>query len=76
MKSQIIEQYRKSFEQCARQYKGVECWSARDLQSLMGYEEWRNFVSIIEKAVESCQNSKQEPKYHFVEVNKLIETGK
>ncbi|PIR49334.1 DNA damage-inducible protein D [Candidatus Peregrinibacteria bacterium CG10_big_fil_rev_8_21_14_0_10_54_7] len=76
MKPQLIEQYRSSFEQCARQYKGVECWSARDLQLLMGYEEWRNFVSIIEKAVESCQNSQQEPKYHFVEVNKLIETGK
>lgn len=46
------------------------------MQPLMGYEEWRNFVSIIEKAVESCRNSRQEPKYHFVEVNKLIETGK
>jgi len=76
MKPQLIEQYRSSFEQCARQYQGVECWSARDLQLLMGYEEWRNFVSLIEKAVESCQNSNQEPKYHFVGVNKLIETGK
>lgn len=76
MKSDLIHQYRASFEECAKEYKGVECWSARELQPLLGYEEWRNFVGVIERAVESCKNSEQEPKYHFVEVNKLIETGK
>jgi DNA-damage-inducible protein D len=76
MKSEIIDRYRSSFEQCARQYQGVECWSARELQPLLGYEKWQNFVEVIEKAMQSCQNSHQEPKYHFANVSKLIETGK
>lgn len=76
MKPQLIEQYRSTFEQYARQYKGVECWSARDLQPLLGYEKWSNFTEVIIKAMESCKNSKQEPKYHFADVGKLIETGK
>jgi len=76
MKPQLIEQYRSSFEQHSRQYKGIECWSARDLQSLLGYEKWSNFKEVILRAMESCKNGKQEPKYHFADVGKLIETGK
>ena len=76
MKPDLIEQYRQSFEDVACEYQGVECWSARELQLLLGYDEWRNFQQVIVKAMESCKNTKQEPKYHFVEVNKLIEVGK
>lgn len=76
MKSDLVAHYRQSFESIVQQHQGTECWSARDLQPLLGYDEWRNFLQVIEKAMESCKNSKQEPKYHFVGVNKLIETGK
>jgi DNA-damage-inducible protein D len=76
MKAEIIDRYRSSFEQCARHYQGIECWSARELQPLLGYENWQNFREVIERAVVSCKNSKQEPKYHFADVSKLIETGK
>lgn len=76
MKSDLILRYRQSFENSAKVYQSIECWSARDLQTLLGYDEWRNFLQVIEKAMESCKNSKEEPKYHFVGVNKLIETGK
>lgn len=76
MEPDLIERYRQSFEDYAREYQSVECWSARDLQLLLGYDEWRNFQQVIDKAMESCKNSKQEPKYHFVGINKLIETGK
>ena len=76
MKPHLIEQYRTSFEQYSKRYQGIECWSARDLQLLLGYEKWSNFEGVIRKAVQSCQNSKQEPKYHFANVGKLIETGK
>lgn len=76
MKPDLIASYRQSFESVAHEYEGIECWSARDLQALLEYDEWRNFLQVIEKALESCRNSGEEQKYHFVEVNKLIETGK
>ncbi|MDD5054914.1 MAG: DNA damage-inducible protein D [Candidatus Peribacteraceae bacterium] len=76
MKPQLIEQYQSAFERCARQHKNVECWSARDLQALLGYEKWSNFKEVILRAMESCKNGKQEPKYHFADVGKLIEAGK
>ena len=76
MKSDIIHQYRQSFEAYAREYQGIECWSARDLQPLLGYEKWSNFNEVIHRAKESCKNTGQEPKYHFADAGKLIEAGK
>jgi DNA-damage-inducible protein D len=55
---------------------GSEFWSARDLSKILGYTEWRNFTTAIEKAKEACQNSGQAISDHFVEANKLIEAGK
>jgi len=55
---------------------GSEYWSARDLSKILGYTEWRNFTTAIEKAKEACQNSGQAVSDHFVEANKLIEAGK
>ncbi len=55
---------------------GSEFWSARDLSKILGYTEWRNFTTAIEKAKEACQNSGQAISDQFVETNKLIEAGK
>ena len=55
---------------------GGEYWSARDLSKILGYTEWRNFTSAIEKAKEACQNSGQAISDHFVETNKMIATGR
>ncbi|SRR6266581_3529305 len=55
---------------------GSEYWSARDLSKILGYAEWRNFTTAIEKAKEACENSGQGISDHFVEANKLIEAGK
>ena len=55
---------------------GEEYWSARDLSKILGYAEWRNFTSAIEKAKEACENSGQAISDHFVEANKLIEAAK
>ena|SRR5436309_9577884 len=51
-------------------------WSARDLQELLSYTEWRNFEEAIERAKISCQCSGHLPADHFVDVTKLIKTGK
>ncbi|GHU34484.1 DNA damage-inducible protein D [Betaproteobacteria bacterium] len=55
---------------------GAEYWSARALQSLLGYSQWRRFEQAIERAVSSCKASGNPPDYHFAGIGKMIETGK
>lgn len=50
--------------------------SARDLQEVLGYREWRNFLKVIEKAKAACENAGIPVPDHFVDVNKMIEIGK
>jgi DNA-damage-inducible protein D len=50
--------------------------SARDLQEILGYAEWRNFLNVIEKAKAACENAGIPVPDHFVDVNKMIEIGK
>lgn len=54
---------------------GSEYWSARDLSKILGYTEWRNFTTAIEKAKEACENSRQAVSDHFVEANKMVKLG-
>jgi DNA-damage-inducible protein D len=74
-KSQSTELFGK-LESIRKEIEGVEYWSARDLQELFDYKEWRNFEKTIEKAMISCKNTSETLHYHFVESNKLIEHGK
>jgi hypothetical protein len=53
-----------------------EYWSARDLQPLLGYNHWRSFEKAIEKAVTSCEQSGNDPAYHFARARKPITGGK
>ena len=55
---------------------GAEYWSARDLQALLGYGQWRRFEDAIARAKMSCEQSGNEPKYHFAGAGKMIELGK
>ena len=72
MKKEIITRLHKSFEEAAYQEDGVEYWLARELQVLLDYTEWRNFVQVIDKAKVACKTSGQEILHHFVDVNKTI----
>ena len=54
---------------------GNEYWLARELQKVLEYKEWRNFLKVLRKAQEACTNSKYEIFDHFVEFNKMVEIG-
>src|SRR5690348_6460061 len=53
-----------------------EYWSARDLAKVLGYTNWRNFVKVIEKATEACENSGHLASEHIVETDTMIPLGK
>lgn len=72
MKSEDIKQLFEQFEQAVCEVNGVECWSARELQKLLGYSKWENFSNVIEKAKDSCANVGQEVSNHFPDVRKTI----
>jgi len=76
MKKEFINDLFKRFEEACYDLDGLECWSARELQVIFGYKEWRNFTNTIQKAVTACENSKEQANDHFVGVNKMIELGK
>jgi DNA-damage-inducible protein D len=54
---------------------GVEYWLARELQELLGYSEWRNFLNSVNKAKESCYTSGVGASDHFFDVNKMVKIG-
>lgn len=55
---------------------GGEYSSARELAKVLGYADRRNFVAVIGKAREACENSQYAVADHFVDATELIETGK
>ncbi|QQS29728.1 MAG: DNA damage-inducible protein D [Sphingobacteriales bacterium] len=75
MKKELIQQLFERFEQACYLFQGIECWSARELQVIFGYTEWRNFQKVIEKARAACQGSGIPVSDHFVEINKMVEIG-
>lgn len=76
MKTEEIQTLFALFENAASTVENVECWSARDLQTLLGYAKWENFAKVIEKAKESCLQVGHNVEDHFPDVRKVIEAGK
>lgn len=75
MKKEIIQRLHSSFEGAAHEQEGIAFWLARDLQRLLGYDDWKNFIKVIEKAQEACRNANQEVPDHFSEIGKMVEVG-
>lgn len=76
MKKELIAELFSRFEEACYDLNGLECWSGRELQSILGYSEWRNFLNAVQKAIKACRNAGEEELDHFVGVTKMIELGK
>lgn len=76
MKKELINELFEKFEDACYIYEGIECWSARELQSILGYAKWDNFSKVIDKAKTACESSGIKVKYHFPDVGKMINLAK
>jgi DNA-damage-inducible protein D len=75
MEKDTIVKLNKSFEEYAYEQDGIEYWMARELQELLGYAEWRNFLNAVDKAIDSCKSTGQDISDHFVDVTKMVKIG-
>jgi DNA-damage-inducible protein D len=74
---ETIEDLIAAFEDAAQTDDGGnEFWLARDLQKLLGYAKWDNFLTVIQKAREACEASGHSTADHFADVGKMINLGK
>ena len=72
-----IEKVTKSTFESIKQINksGQEYWSARELAKVLGYADYRNFLSVIEKAKEACKNSQHRVSDHFVDTTEMVQIG-
>jgi len=75
MKSDEIRSLFSQFEAAASELDGVECWSARELQNLLGYSKWENFEKVIQKARDACKIAGELIENHFPDIRKMVEIG-
>ena len=81
MDKKLILQYKSSFDSIVRHIESndnqgqVEVWYARELQPVLGYVRWENFLVAIGRALESCKTQGVSVEDHFREVTKMVELG-
>lgn len=76
MKKELIQDLFVKFEQARYVHEGVECWSARELQTILGYTKWENFSKVIDKAKTACESSGIGVTHHFPDIRKMIDLAK
>jgi DNA-damage-inducible protein D len=73
MKKELITELLTRFENARTELEGTDCWSARDLQEILGYAKWQNFQNAIDKAKEACTNVGEDCDNHFLNVSRTVE---
>lgn len=80
MDIQKIKQYKSAFDLIVKEVRddegnSIEVWYARELQEVLGYARWENFVGAIGRAMESCKTLGINVDDHFREVTKMVNLG-
>jgi len=76
MKHETVMTLTTTFEAHSQETEnGVEFWLARDLQHLLGYSKWDNFLNVVSKAKTACEVSGHEVLDHFAGVGKMVDLG-
>ncbi|KAF0185968.1 MAG: DNA-damage-inducible protein D [Hyphomonadaceae bacterium] len=76
MQNDLIHVMTQTFEGHAQETEGgIEYWLARDLQHLLGYTKWDNFLNVISKAKTACEVSEHAISDHFADVGKMVDLG-
>ncbi|WP_353237514.1 DNA damage-inducible protein D [Limnohabitans sp.] len=76
MKKEMVQTLTDTFEGHAQQTEsGVEYWLARDIQHLLGYTKWENFLNVVNKAKTACEVSGHDIDNHFPDVRKMVDLG-
>lgn len=76
MKIEPSNQHNHTFESIRRlDENGNEYWSSRDMSKILGYAEYRNFLPVVNKAKEACNNSGLDSSDHFVDMHEMVLIG-
>lgn len=76
MKPEIVHSLTSNFESFAHTTEdGLEFWFARDVQHLLGYSKWENFLNVISKAKTACEISGSDCQDHFPDIRKMVDIG-
>ena len=80
MDIQKIQRYKSTFDLIVKEVKddegnSIEVWYARELQTVLGYARWENFVGAIGRSIESCKTLGINVDDHFREVTKMVQLG-
>ncbi|MFK8285290.1 DNA damage-inducible protein D [Capnocytophaga canis] len=80
MEKNKIIQYKSLFDEVVHFIENevkekIEVWYARELQSVLGYARWENFLVAIHRAIDSCKTQNINVDDHFREVTKMVSLG-
>lgn len=76
MQNELVYNMTATFEGHAQETEnGIEFWLARDVQHLLGYSKWDNFLNVISKAKTACDVSGHTITDHFADVGKMVDLG-
>lgn len=76
IEKRIVQKHHATFEAIRHQDEhGNDYWFARDLAPLLEYQQWRNFMQVVEKARLACRQAGNAVADHFADISKMVEIG-